>query len=86
MIPFEDLSEKNPRVVGITREALLKWKKVKGAKGYKVYLSTVGPQKGFKLKKTIKKNKASKKGYVSTRIYYQGTGKAIVCRFPDPIG
>lgn len=57
--------------VDIIREVDLSWKKVKGADGYRVYISKKGPNKGFKKFETIKWNSAYK-GRIELTIRYAG--------------
>lgn len=82
-VSFSDINKawNERKIRGIYRIACLKWKRVKGADGYKIYMSTVSSKKGYKCVKDVGKEGfwGSKKGIVeSGGIEYKGTKKARV--------
>lgn len=88
-----------PARVGITsfvskkkKTALVKWKKVAGADGYIIQVSTKGKTSGFKqvanvkkagtVKYTLKKGlKAGRKAYVRIQAYYKSAGTTVKGKF-----
>ena len=75
-----------------SKTALVRWKKVSGADGYVIQVSTKGRASGFKkvadvkkagaVKYTLKKGlKAGKKAYVRVRAYYKSKGTTVKGKF-----
>lgn len=80
LISFSDLHKpwNKVKVLGISRTAAVSWKTVKGASGYKVYMSYKGPKKGYKCVGTVSSRWARKGVVTSDPVTYKGAKKARV--------
>ena len=70
IIPFSDMGKDNPTVLNVEREVWLYWKATKGADGYKIYVSKKGPNKGFKVNRSLRAY--SNRGTIDCPIFYKG--------------